>query len=152
MAEERKNRSLELREAATRTPDKWVQQGILATPDPQDGWVFHWVRTATLGKSDNSNVSKRFREGWTPVKAEDHPECEMIVEFGSRFEGNIEQGGLLLCKAPEELMRQRTEHFANQANKQMESVDNSFFRENDPRMPLSRDNIQRTTRTQFGKG
>ena len=36
------------------------------------------------------------------------------------------------------------------AAQQMESVDNSFMRENDPRMPLLQPD--RTTRTSFGKG
>ena len=36
------------------------------------------------------------------------------------------------------------------AAQQMESVDNSFMRENDPRMPLLKPD--RTTRTSFGKG
>lgn len=152
MAEQRTKRELESRETETRTPDKWIQQGSLATPAPQDGWVFRWVRTATLGKADNANVSKRFREGWTAVKAEDHQEIQMIQEYGTRFEGNIEVGGLLLCKAPSEFMQQRTDHFTRLAETQLESVDNSFMRENDPRMPLSKSSIERKTRTEFGKG
>ena len=36
-----------------------------------------------------------FREGWTPVKAEDHPELMLSSDVGSQFEGNIEVGGLL---------------------------------------------------------
>jgi len=55
-----------------------------------------------------------------------------------------------LCKAPEEKMRARTKHFEEVAQRQMESVDSNYMRENDPRMPLLRP--EKSTRTTFGKG
>jgi hypothetical protein len=95
-------------------------------------------------------VSQKFREGWIPVKAEDHPELEVMSDVGSRFDGNIEVGGLLLCKAPEAEMKRRQEYFEQMAENQMESVDNSFMRENDPRMPVLKP--ERSSRTTFGRG
>jgi hypothetical protein len=55
---------------------------------------------------DNTNVSKRFREGWEPVRAEDHPELQIMSDHKSEWgeKGGIEVGGLLLCKAPEEVV------------------------------------------------
>jgi hypothetical protein len=73
-----------------------------------------------------------------------------MSDIESRFEGNIEIGGLLLCKAPEEKMAQRQKHYQDVASQQMQSVDNSFMKENDPRMPLLKPD--RTTRTTFGRG
>jgi hypothetical protein len=67
----------------------------------------------------------------------------------SRFKGNIEIGGLLLCKAPEEMMKQRDDYYLKQAQSQMEAVDNNFMRSNDSRMPLF--NEKRST-TSFGRG
>jgi hypothetical protein len=89
------------------------------------------------------------REGWIPVKSDDHPEMQVMSDLNSRFVGNIEVGGLLLCKAPQEEMDQRQEYYQQMAANQMESVDNSFLRENDPRMPMLKPD--RTTRTSFGK-
>jgi len=149
MAEERTPRSSDGREVDKRKSDAWVPASVLPTPDPQDGWVFRWVRTSSLGNSDNSNVSQKFREGWIPVRTEDHPELQIISDIGTRFEGNIEVGGLLLCKAPEEDMAKRAKYYEDRANSQMDSVDNNYLRENDPRMPLLAPD--RTTRTQFGK-
>jgi hypothetical protein len=102
-----------------------------------------------LGHADNTNVSQKFREGWVPVKAEDHPELEVMSDIDSRFKGNIEIGGLLLCKAPEAKVRQREEYFERMAASQMESVDNNFLKQNDPRMPVL--NPERSTRTSFGR-
>jgi hypothetical protein len=56
----------------------------------------------------------------------------------------------LLCKAPEEEMKRREEYYQKAAAQQMESVDHSFMKENDPRMPLL--NPERTSRTTFGRG
>jgi hypothetical protein len=83
------------------------------------------------------------------VRAEDHPEMQVMSDIGSRFEGNIEVGGLLLCKAPEAEMEKRRAYFDQMASNQMESVDNSFLRENDPRMPVLQP--ERSSRTTFGR-
>ena len=150
MATERTPRESDTREEEQYRPDdSWNPASILPTPAPQDGWVFRWIRTSILGQSDNTNVSRSFREGWQPVKAEDHPELEIQSDHNSRFQGNVEVGGLLLCKAPEEKIKSRTRHFEQVAATQMESVDNNFMRENDPRMPLMQP--ERNTRTTFGR-
>jgi len=151
MADERTPRSHDSRaEDVRESNDSWVPSSILPTPDPQDGWVFRWVRTSVMGQSDNPNVSQKFRDGWTPVKAEEHPELHIQSDINSQFKGNLEVGGLLLCKAPKEKMDARNAHFQDLAEKQMESVDNNYMRENDPRMPLLRP--EKSTRTVFGKG
>ena len=150
MAEERAPRENETRENDSYRPsDDWVPASILPSPTPQPGWVFRWVRTDVLGQSDNTNVSRSFREGWQPCKIDDHPELQIMSDIGSRFEGNVHFGGLLLCKAPEEKMQARTRHYQEVANTQMESVDNNYLRENDPRMPMMKP--ERNTRTTFGR-
>ena len=148
--DERTDRSHDTREDFVREDDSWFPSSVLPTPDPQDGWIFRWIRTSTLGHADNTNVSKKFREGWTPVRAEDHPELKVMPDLNSQFKGNLEVGGLLLCKAPKEKMDARTKHFEEVAQRQMESVDSNYMRENDPRMPLLRP--EKNTRTTFGKG
>ena len=70
-------------------------------------------------------------------------------DIGSRFVDNIEIGGLLLCLAPKEKIEAWQKHFNQVAENQMDSVDNNFLRENDPRMPLLKP--ERNTRTTFGR-
>ena len=141
-------RELESRESAQRTKT-WTPPQTLPAPNPQPGWVFRYIRTSIMGTADPSNTSAKFREGWEPVKAEDHPELMHHADPNSKFKGNIEIGGLLLCKAPEELMKQRDDWFAHQAKAQIQSVDNNFMRLNDERMPLFN---ERKSTTSFGKG
>ena len=102
-----------------------------------------------MGQADPQNTSAKFREGWEPVKAEDHPELMHMTDPSSKFKGNVEIGGLLLCKAPAELMQQRDDYYAQQAKAQLQSVDNNFMRLNDERMPLF---SEKKTTVSFGKG
>jgi len=148
MAENRLARELENRESAQRKMD-WKPPQTLPEPEPQDGWVFRWIRTSIMGQADPSNTSAKFREGWEPVKASEQPKLMMQADPNGRFKDNIEIGGLLLCKAPAELMQQRDNYYAQQAKAQLQSVDNNFMRLNDERMPLF---SEKKTTVSFVKG
>jgi len=148
MADNRLDRKLETREKSTRKRS-WRRPEVLPTPDAQDGYSYHWVRVATRGQADPTNVTSKLREGWEPVKASDHPEIELAVVENERFKDNVVIGGLMLCKAPEELVEERTEYYGDQTSNQMRSVDNNLMRENDPRMPMFNDRRSKVT---FGKG
>jgi len=145
---DRTPRTAETRDAGERKRT-WQQPSALPTPEPKDGMSFRWIRTSTLGEADNRNVSMRFREGYTPVKAEDHPELMVMSDVDSRFKGNIEVGGLLLCSIPTEIVEDRNDQMAQKAKQQMDSVDRNYLRESDPRMPVLKP--ERSSRTSFGK-
>jgi hypothetical protein len=148
MADNRIARDLDNRDSAQRVK-AWTPPSTLPPLPVEEGWVFRYIRTSIMGVADPSNVSAKFREGWEPVKAEDYPELKIQADPNSRYKGNIEIGGLLVCKAPKELMSQRDAYFNKQAQAQIQSVDNSFMKLNDERMPLF--NEKRTT-VSFGKG
>ena len=148
MAENRLAREIENRESTQRKMT-WAPPQTLPEPEPQEGWVFRWIRTSIMGQADPSNTSAKFREGWEPVKASEQPKLMMQADPNGRFKDNIEIGGLLLCKAPAELMKQRDDYYAKQAQSQMQSVDNNFMILNDERMPLFN---ERKTTVSFGKG
>lgn len=128
----------------------WVRPSTLPTPEPREGVKFRWVRTSAVGNSDSTNVSARFREGYVPVKAADHPELKLMTDHESRFPEGVEVGGLLLCAIDEEIAEDRVYQQNEQTRKQMEAVDNNYMRQSDPRMPVLRP--ERTTRTSFGEG
>lgn len=127
----------------------WRPPELLPAPVPKAGWVYRWIRTSIMGQADPSNAPSKFREGWEPCKAEDHPELMIQADPNTRYKGNIEIGGLLLCKAPEGTMKQRDDFYRQQSQSQIDSVDNSYMRQNDARMPLF---AERRTTTSFGKG
>lgn len=141
-------RELDTRQVMAR-PQAWRPPETLPSPDPRPGWKHRWVRTATMGTADPSNISSKLREGYEPCKADDYPELMMHAASEGRFKGSIEVGGLLLCRIPEEFLQQRMEYYSSQNKAQMESVDNNFLRESDPRMPLF---SEKKTKVTFGSG
>src|SRR6056300_534233 len=133
MSQNRQNRELETREKTVRKK-AWSRPTVLPDPTPQDGYTFHWVRVSTMGQPDSTNISSKIREGWEPVRAEDHPEIFSDAVADARFKDNVIVGGLMLCKAPAELVQERNEYYKQVTDSQMQSVDNNLMRENDPRM------------------
>ena len=141
------------READTRQvmqrPEAWRPPETLPMPDDRPGWTHRYVRISTLGTADPSNISSKLREGYEPCKAEEYPELMVHASTEGRFKGGIEVGGLLLCRIPAEFMAQRARYYEQQNKSQVDSVDNNFLRENDPRMPLF---SEKRTKVTFGSG
>jgi hypothetical protein len=148
MAENRLARELESRETTQRKKE-WAPPQILPEPKPIPGYVFRWIRTAIMGQFDATNTSSKMREGWEPCKSEEHPEMMLYADPTSRFKGNVEIGGLMLCKAPEEFVKARADYFSNQSKSQMDAVDNNYMKANDPRMPMF---SEKKSSVSFGRG
>ena len=146
--QERTPRSLESREDSERTKP-WTPPNLLPDPTPEDGYRFRWIRTSAAGQSDAMNVSTRMREGWVPVKAEDHPELQIIMDKNTQHEGCVEVGGLLLCKASEDMVEQRNKYYRDQAKQQMNALDANYMKEENPAMPMFK---ERKSEVTFGKG
>ena len=144
----RPSRDLETREIVER-PKQWMPPQLLPDPTPEPGYAFRWIRVSTLNKADAINVSSKLREGWEPVKASDHPEIRLFGEAEGQFPDSVVVGGLMLCKTPVEFTVQRDAYYRKQAEAQMQSVDNTFMRENDPRMPMFK---ERRSEVTFGRG
>ena len=140
------------RENSSRDTDKryeYTPASSLPEPKPDPMFSYRWVATHVLGTLDPVNASKRFRDGWEPVKAVDHPE----LMLPPNAQGNVEIGGLMLCRMPKERAQARARYYDNQNAGQMESVDSNFMRNNDARMPLFSDKVSEVSRgAGFGKG
>ena len=147
-AQNRSSREVDSRTVMQR-PTAWRPPETLPAPDHRPGWTHRWVRLSTLGTADPGNISSKLREGYEPCKAEEYPELMMHATTEGRFKGNVEVGGLLLCRIPSEFLQQRAAYYADQNKAQMESVDNNFLRDSDPRMPLF---SEKKTKVTFGSG
>ena len=148
MAENRTPRELETRQQSER-PKQWMPPELLPEPDKQAGYAYRWIRTSMLNSPDARNISSKFREGWEPVRLEEQPKFQLLIDPQSRYKDNVEIGGLLLCKAPEEFVAQRAAYFANQTQSQTEAVDNNLMRQSDARMPIFKEGRSDVS---FGKG
>jgi hypothetical protein len=130
----RRPRNFDSRENNERVK-QWVPPSTLPTPNAQDGYKFRWVRTSLMGAADPTNVSARFREGWEPVKMEDHPELMLASIPGGKESGNVEVGGLTLCKMPTEIVDQRNSYYQQHNRYHKETAEQTYMRESDRRMP-----------------
>ena len=129
----------------------WTPPSSLDAPPAPKGFKHRWIRTESIGFMDTGNVSKKLREGWEFVRAEeiknqlgdhDYP----VVQQG-QYQGLIGVGGLVLARIPEEVVEQRSKYFKSITADQVKSVDNDILREQRPEMPV---NIDRQTRVSFG--
>jgi hypothetical protein len=145
MAEVKKTRELETR-AVMERPQQWANPELLPEPDKQAGFAYRWIRVATLNSPDPRNLSSKLREGWEPCRIEEQPKFQLLVDPQSRYKDNIEIGGLLLCKTPEEFIEQRNAYYATQTAAQTDAVDSNLMRQSDPRMPLFKEGKSSTSR------
>ena len=132
---------------------QWMPPSSLDAPPAPNGYKHRWIRTETMGQDDTANVSKRRREGWECVRAEEIKNliCEHdypVISEG-KFHGLIGVGGLVLARIPEEIVEQRKNYFKDKTSDQMKAVDNDILREQRPEMPI---NVDRQSRVTFGGG
>ena len=146
---DRVSRSAESREKKTRRKP-WQPPSMLDAPEAPAGYKHRWIRAEVRGHDDRANMSKRIREGFEPVRAEDYPDFDAPTVDQGQHAGVIGVGGLILAKIPEETIEERDAYFQRQTDDQISGVDNDLLRDSDPRMPIRPTDIQRSSKTQFG--
>ena len=145
------------RESEVRAKDvrkkPWTPPSSLDAPPPPAGFVHRWLRATTMGFEDTANMSKKLREGWELVRADELSQQIGPNDYPSYSEGKyagiIGVGGLLLARIPEEIVESRKEYFRGKTKGQMDAVDHDLMKEQRPEMPI---NIDRQTRVTFGSG
>ena len=131
----------------------WTPPSSLDAPPAPKGFVHRWIRTEFMGQEDTGNVSKKLREGWEFVRAEeiknklgdhDYP----VIRKG-QYQGLIGVGGLVLARIPEEIVESRRQYFQKVTADQVKAVDQDILREQRPERPI---NVNRQSRVTFGGG
>ena len=123
----------------------WAPPSKLEAPEAPAGYTHRWIRTSLRGEDDKINVSTKIREGWEPVRSDEYPDFEAPTIEEGKYQGVIGNGGLLLCRIPEETVSERTAYFRDQTRNQMKAVDENLMREQHPSMPISSDRQSRVT-------
>jgi hypothetical protein len=138
-------REVENREFSER-PKQWAPPELLPEPDKQAGFEYRWIRVSMLNQADPRNLSSKMREGWEPVMSEEQPKYKLLASRDGQFKDNIEIGGLLLCKRPEEFGQQQAAYYADMTKQQAEAVDNNLMRQSDARMPIFKEGKSTTSK------
>jgi len=139
--------SREPREAQTREKKEarkpWAPPSALDAPKPPEGYIHRWVRMEVRGQDDTKNVMARLREGWEPVRADEHPDFDSPTVDEGKFAGVIGVGGLILCRIPIETVQERADYFAKKTQSQMDAVDNDMMKDGQhPSMSINRPDRQ----------
>ena len=146
---DRISRSAQTREKESRRKP-WQPPSALDAPPAPPGFIHRWIRESILGQEDRTNMSKRMREGFEPVRAEEFPEFEAPTIDHGRYKGVIGVGGLILARLPEETANERNEYYKTLTSDQMQAVDSDLMRESNPVMPLAQP--KRQSSITFGNG
>jgi len=125
----------------------WAPPSHLDAPDPPAGYKHRWIRTAMRGEEDKVNVHAKLREGWEPVRADEYPDQNYASIDEGRYAGIIGNGGLMLCRVPEETVQERAAYYGSRTREQMQAVDQDLMKDEHPSMPITRD---RRSRVSFG--
>ena len=137
------------RESATRDTETrrkpWAPPSHLSAPPAPDGFVHRWIRVAMRGEEDKMNVNAKLREGWEPVRKDEYQNYEAPTIDDGRYEGIIGQGGLMLCRIPEETVAERTAYYGGRTREQMTAVDQDLMKEQHPSMPIQNNRQSRVT-------
>ena len=125
----------------------WTPPSSLDAPPAPTGFKHRWIRVESMGFNDTKNLQGRLRSGYELVRADEYPDSAFPVVEDGKYSGVIGVGGLVLARVPEEIARQRNDHYVQQGKDNVEAVDNDLMKEQHPSMPI---NIDRQTRVTFG--
>lgn len=143
---DRNTRTNTTREAdARRKP--WAPPSVLDAPPAPEGFKHRWVRSAIRGEEDKGNVFNRLRQGYEPVRADEHPGYQAPTIEDGKHAGVIGNGGLILTRVPVETAQERTAYYGGRTREQMDAVDQDLMKEQHPSMPI---NQSRQSRVSFG--
>jgi len=143
---DRNSRTSETRETESRRKP-WAPPSVLDAPPPPEGYKHRWVRSAIRGEEDKGNVFNRLRQGYEPVRADEHPGYQAPTVEDGKHAGIIGNGGLILTRVPVETAQERTAYYGGRTREQMDAVDQDLMKEQHPSMPI---NQQRQSRVSFG--
>ena len=135
--------------AKTERRKPWTPPSQLDAPPAPEGFKHRWIRAETVGQMDQKNVSARLREGWEFVRADEYSDMEWPSIDTGRYSGVIAVGGLMLARIPVEIVKERSQYFAQVAQDKDEAVANDPLKDQHPSMPISN---ERSTRVTFGGG
>jgi hypothetical protein len=119
---------------------------VLEMPDPTtDDVEYRWVRTSIINNDDVKNLSSRRREGWVPVRQDEHPDWDGPSVEEGKYAGAIGIGDLVLMKNSRENTDARREYYSGRTELQQEAVDKDYMKEDNPTMPKFREKSTRVT-------
>lgn len=130
--EARENRKVAAQKSKTQRKKVYTPVVETELPDfvvehfAKDDYDVRWVRFMLGGEEDIRYLSKREREGYEFVTAEELPEAFLSairIHDGKNHRGLVTSGDVCLMKVDKDLRRSRIEHLKKKTDNQVSSVD-----------------------------
>lgn len=119
----------------------------------EDQYAYRWIRVMIRGELDYQNISRRLREGWTFVQADDVPDefrgpmgPVTQVHRDAQLEGCLRQGDLALAKIPMSKAVAYKRHVEGQAATMYNAFNRKLLRDDETGAVLHNDSSHRVTR------
>jgi hypothetical protein len=90
--------------------DEWNQSALPKAPEVP-GWHLCWLSTTNT----YDTIEKRFRQGYVPVKTDEHPGYENYRVKAGEYTGFIACNEMILCKLPMEVYQDIMLHMHHEA-------------------------------------
>lgn len=115
----------------------WEPPSNLAAPPARPGMGQKWVRVSIRNEDDATNLSKSFREGWIPRRADTVPSGfrPPTIAHGE-FAGCIGVHGMVLCEMPETRINQRRSYYEGRTRQQTVAIEQDLLKEQRPGHPI----------------
>lgn len=113
-----------------------------------EGAKLRWVRWQLNGREDVKNLTRKKREGWSLVTADELPEgfaADFEIGQDGRTEGIIINGDVALAKIPVEMAEARKEYYEGNAVAQEEAVNLQLQRNSSREMPILNESRSKAT-------
>lgn len=114
---------------------------VLDMPPAPPGVEYRWIRVLNRGQDDLKSMSSRQRDGWEPVKVEDHPDYAGNIPAVSegRFSGVFGVGDLVLMRNDIANNAARRRYYQAKTDNAQAAIDNDVLSVQHSSMPLSID-------------
>lgn len=133
----------DIRVEVDETPLPKLPEAMQEDPD----WVYKWLRVKLDNEDDWENITRREREGWEFLRAEDYPDLHFPSQTRGAKKGMIGLGDVALGRLPRWVAVKRQAILEQRAAAQMQAVRYALEKNADSRFPLINE-----SKTEVGTG
>jgi len=98
----------------------------------RDGYSQRWVRTTIKGDQDQTNLQRKFNQGWRPRALSTVPKGQFVMNIDFQGQDVVGIQGMILMEIPTKLLDRHKEEVRNNTDMQMQSVKQNYLNARDP--------------------
>lgn len=125
----------------------WVLGQSLEAPPPRENMRQRWIRVASRGQDDPTNVARKMREGWKPRPLDTVPVGFHLPSIShGEWAGCIGIEGMVLMEMPEKMAKKRDAFFRQKTETITNGIEGELQSQSNPMMPIEQERKTSTGR------